>query len=335
MNCKVWYMWASMLLLWSTAQAEETSPVDRERLKTALERSVVYLQREGRAWFDGDVPIQHQGCVSCHQVPTGLWSLSAAYHVLQQPPRPEFSALLSDATQFVANAEPGHAAKWSQLLIADRVPGNQTPAGVDHLADTYVPLILDAQQENGSWLSQGQFPSQRRPLAESDAVVTMWMMHALQICHVDSPTIAASMQRARAFVESSSGRSTEWLAWRLLVSDDCQSDAVTLRQQLVTQQHPDGSWGWAKDEPGNAYATGVALYALAFTSHEAEAVQKAAEYLLANQGEDGSWQIDSHLVSKEGSDSRDYVYRYWSTAWATIGLAELLKDNGHAWSRGV
>lgn len=331
MNCKVWCMLAaSILFVMSDAQRVGAVPVDTERLSTALERSIVYLQREGRAWFEGEVAFQEKGCVSCHQVPSGTWSLSAAYDALQQEPRPEFTALLMDATKFAADAEVGRAAMWSQFLIAARARREKAQTDEDDLVDTYVPLILKAQQDNGSWPAKGQFPFQRRPIVESDAVVTMWMIHALQSSNVDSRPVEASIQRGRIFVESGKGASTEWVAWRLLLSDSSEPDAATFGQQLVAQQNPNGSWGWAKGEPGNAYSTGVALYALAATSDElGGAVEKATRYLLTQQLDDGSWLIDSRLISKEGGDSLDYVYRYWSTAWATIGLAELLKDTRH------
>ena len=51
----------SLLPIVSTAAGEAP---EANQLRSALERSVVYLQREGRSWFDGNVDVQHQACVS-------------------------------------------------------------------------------------------------------------------------------------------------------------------------------------------------------------------------------------------------------------------------------
>jgi hypothetical protein len=335
MNCKVSYLLAiGLWLSLSAAHGEETAAVDSERVRAALERSMVYLQLEGRAWLNGEVDIQDDSaCVSCHQVPSGAWSLSAAYEALRQPPRVEFTTLLKDAAEFVSDKNIGRAAMWSQLMIAESGPRKKTESDEPLLLDTFELLILKAQQENGSWPSQGQFPTQRRPIEESDAVVTMWMIHALQIANSDSSDLESSLDRARNYVESSQGISAEWLAWRLLLSGTSEQPGATWRQKLVALQNHDGSWGWQEDEPGNAYNTGVALYALAAKSGTADVVvKKAVAYLLENQAVDGSWRTDSRLISKEGSERRDYVYRYWATAWATIGLAEQLRtEAAPAW----
>ena len=42
------------------------------------------------------------------------------------------------------------------------------------------------------------------------------------------------------------------------------------------------------------------------------------------QGADGVWITASELVSTEPDEAKDYIYDYWGTTWATIGLSRAL-----------
>jgi len=75
------------------------------------------------------------------------------------------------------------------------------------------------------------------------------------------------------------------------------------------------------------FATGLALYALG--SAEDAAVPRARKFLVESQSPDGSWPIPPGPWSipgskPEGLKRREPIYRYWGTAWATIGLARTL-----------
>src|SRR5689334_24952053 len=51
--------------------AAGNSPSD-EAVRTTIERSLPFIQAEGRRWID------EKKCVTCHQVPFMVWSLNAA-----------------------------------------------------------------------------------------------------------------------------------------------------------------------------------------------------------------------------------------------------------------
>lgn len=318
-----WLLALTVLLgacgLQSEAKAE--SPGESP-LRDVLQRSTAYLEAQGREWFVGDVVYQERGCVSCHQVPSGLWGAAAAYQALNQPPSVEFKSLLKDAAQFIADPKVGRPAMWSQVMLAE---ADYPLDGLEkQLGPQFADAMLEQQRGDGAWLAKGQFPSQRRPLAETDAVVTMWMLRALERDGVQrSAEMTKRLAKARQFVEASKGDSTEWLAWRSLTTKTQQRDEFVKR--LLAAQNDDGGWGWRAGEASNAYASGVALFALAEQKQAAEPRIKVAKWLLANVEDDGSWPTPSRLITKKESDSRDYVYRYWSTAWATIGLAEQLR----------
>ena len=85
----------------------------------------------------------------------------------------------------------------------------------------------------------------------------------------------------------------------------------------------DGGWSWIADDPSNPFSTGQTVYALATVTDDRarDALLRGVDYLLARQQADGTWETPSELTSTEPSEKKDYIYRYWGTAWASIGLS--------------
>lgn len=309
------YLSAVFALILCAANVHASEPVAKERILAAIRASQPYLEKEGRVWFNGENEYQEEGCVSCHQVPSGVWSLASSARALETEPTAEFRNLLGDALEHVADPKTGRPAMWSQLLITSKLEDPTGPQTVTY-RKKYLPEILKAQQEDGRWRAQGQFPSQRRPIAESDAVITMWMLSAL-----DGETgeeVETARNRAQEFLKSIDGKSSEWLAWSSLLFPNKE-----VFQRIVASQNEDGGWGWSDTEPSNAFSTGIVLFALKQSPDFPKDICNAAiGYLVETQSDDGTWAVPSQLITKKGSDSLDYVYRYWSTAWAIIGLSQ-------------
>lgn len=304
-------------LLTQASQAIAEEPVSNEQILSSIRASKSFLQKEGRIWFNGENEYQEQGCVSCHQVPSGVWSLASAGRAIDERPDEEYQTLLKDALDHIADPKIGRPAMWSQLLISSRIADRNGKQTGEYL-EKYLPEILKSQEENGRWQAKGQFPSQRRPIIESDAVITMWMLKALE--GVEGDKVQEARKNAQQFLETVDGNSSEWLAWMTIISKKSESE-----QRLIGIQNDDGGWGWAQGEPSNAFSTGIALFALVQTqkSETLDKQQAAIRFLIEQQGEDGTWRVPSRLITKKGSDSLDYIYHYWSTAWATIGLSQI------------
>jgi hypothetical protein len=190
--------------------------------------------------------------------------------------------------------------------------------------DRDLERIRERSLPAGQWRAAGQFPTQRRGEEEGDAVASLWALAALTTIEPLDDPLEARRARALAWLASTvPGRSTEWRVARLALAARQHDETLVaeLRRTLVDEQNPDGGWGWFAGEESNAFSTGQAVYALALARTGDDAVRRGTGYLLSRQGDDGGWETPSTLTSTRASEGKDYIYRYWGTAWASIGLS--------------
>jgi hypothetical protein len=270
---------------------------------SAVRRALVFLERDGTDWMEGKNPLQGgKGCVSCHHVGFALWSHREARRAGVPVPEERMRALEAKARAFLAQTSEDAVLPWTEVMLGSG--GDDWPA--------FHGKVKAGQDRDGTWKAAGQFPSQRRPIAESDAVATMW-------------TLLADARPGAHGERVPAGTSNEWLLTRALLEQRMGRGAAAERlvQTLLGQQRPDGGWSFLPGEASNALSTGQTLYALRVAGRPPTdpALRAAVGYLLRTQAADGTWAVPAAAFSKKPSDSRQYIYRYWGTAWATIGLA--------------
>ncbi len=292
--------------------------------RAAIERSLDFIEREGFAWMDGRVPIQGgSGCVSCHHVGFGVWSLREAQRRGIERPDTQVDLLERRAYTFLTEVGCRAFSCAPLLLAADRAA-----AGLDVTALS--AQLANEQQDNGSWRARGQFPTQRRPIEESDAVATMWAMLAQESRGADSADTPDCRANAGRWLRAGPpGENAEWLIARVLVEHRAGDDvsAESFSRRLLERQNDDGGWSWRPGQISDAMTTGQAVYALAIAGDPDTTrvqLQQAVAYLLSTQGADGTWITASELVSTEPDRAKDYIYTYWGTTWASIGLSRAL-----------
>lgn len=298
-------------------------------INSAIKRSVPYLQREGLAW------IEERKCVSCHQVPFMLWGLHAAQAAgfevddesLQE--RSDWS-LTWQSWQNPKNAKESDEASTAQGNVDTMyfvLLGRQGYAAQDRNPEATANLhnlILANQQADGSFKPGGQLPLQRRPLAETTQISTMWALLALPPVETDQPREVAR-QKALTFLASDlSAISTEWFVTRYLLHLQTGEveQASAILKALLAAQNEDGGWGWLLEEESDAFGTGAALYALGHADGIAyrDAIERAKNFLVTTQGDDGAWQVPGTKKTSKGKPRPTSTY--WGTAWAVIGLCE-------------
>jgi len=314
-----------MLVAAAVGVAAEDAPTT-DQIRNAAQQSIPYIQDNGASWIRG------RKCVSCHRVSMMVWSLTAARRK-GLAVSDKLDEWLKWATDISLSKNKqgkvvglGNKEGVAQILVGlagSPRDGKQT-AGREKL----VALLRDGQQANGAWKPGGQLPSQKRPLSETATVSTMWLTLALLDDDATAQTTPIITKARRYIEQSPPGKSTEWYALRLLLAvrkaDRQARDRFV--NELRKQQQPDGGWGWIVGEPSDALGTGLALYALARAGlpHEDATVQRAAQFLVSTQRDDGAWAVHGTKTNKQDDVQESAVY--WGTTWAAVALMSVLPE---------
>ena len=314
--------------LFSSMRGAEPEPSRKPALHsrdvtTAVQKALPYLWEEGERWID------ERDCVSCHQVPLMVWSLNTAKDSgfavdtnrlqghKQWSVRPESFDAPEEGESFqLASALKGNTDTMSMLLLG--LGGNGVSDAKWEM--TFSDALIANQNKNGLWDACGQLPAQKRPLEETNRVSSMWVVlallrqgHDMQEFDIDS-----------SLFENTSAVSTECCAAHLLLAEFIDTNTLQERtKELLDRQKTDGGWGWISEQPSDALATGIALYALRAAGEAAglaAALKAGDQFLVQTQLEDGSWRVPG--TKRKADNQPTETANYWGTAWAVVGLLE-------------
>lgn len=284
------------------------------QVRSAVERSLGFLESEGVAWLD------KQGCIACHHGAWMVWSFSEAQRAGIKVDARKFDALSSRVGKMYLAERAEHEKKkngWveSTYMLLSRY--DDPDAEWRRVAGA---LLVAGQGGNGSWKYAGQ--GLDLPASEADEATTLWAILALP---EGSKAEAASRDKALAWLKQAkpgSGHDSAALHLAVELRFGARARVETLTKELLARQNTDGGWSWSKKRPqSDAFATGESLYVLGLAGLKADApaVQKAWNYLVTTQRPDGSWQSASRKPS-----GGNQISTYWATAWAAIGLSRSL-----------
>jgi hypothetical protein len=300
----------SIALSAQIAGLDDRSP--RSGKADTVDRALDYVLAKGEDWKT------ERKCVSCHMIPFTLWSLTEAEASGYKVPRDRFKDLTQWSLDDANRQSPG--AEGLALLILSRSATGRTQ-DEDRYRLGYAKKLLEMQTGDGSWKPGGQTPQQKRSLAESREVVTMWSILAIDDVLKDAASDA--VKKGRDFIsDSTSVQSNEWTVARLLLAQRFGEKAAVTKQldRLLRTQNKDGGWGWLEGQESDAIAAGQSLYALSLAPREKsrKAILRGRAFLTKTQLADGSWTVKGTL-----SQHRDRVMPtsiYWGATWAVIGL---------------
>ena len=118
------------------------------------------------------------------------------------------------------------------------------------------------------------------------------------------------------------------------------SERAPFVKALKAAQAEDGSWSVVPGIPGEAYATGEALYALHVSGNvptQEPTYQKGVRWLLRNQLTDGSWFMPTRAVPVQPHTFESGFPHGWhqfastgASSWATLALLLTLPDRPSA-----
>jgi squalene-hopene/tetraprenyl-beta-curcumene cyclase len=310
----------------------ETAPTAGQA-RRAIDRGLAFLETDAAKWR------KERTCASCHHGTMTVWALSEAksqgYAVAPET--------LEDVTKWTKerlesidkprDTRPG----WNMVntpavylaLMAQAVP---TQAAFSHgELERIAGHLLRHQETDGSWAwSLAPAKNTPPPVFESDEVVTLMADVALRP-HIPADPSAKSptrsgLARAAAWLEKNKhGASTQATSLRLfrdVRAGKPPRDLTPGIERLLGLQNKDGGWGQEMDLPGDAYATGQALYflSLAGVASDRTEIRRAVTFLVVNQKEDGSWPMTSRAHPGEKPMTNPVPITYFGSAWATLGL---------------
>ena len=321
----------SAVLAWSVATSAPQTPAAKRApaasVEEALERSLPRLQESSIAF------IKSSGCVSCHHNTLTVMTLAMARsHNVRVDEDLAFEQQELTRTYVTRWAvpppadAPRDAATLANIMLSLAIDGFPQDIATDAMAT----LLLAQQADDGAW----RVPARRFVSEAEDIALTATALRALKVYapRRDRMTYDAALRRAAAWLAKVVPSNTEGRAFQLLGLAWSSAAPERLKQAaraLTDTQLSDGSWNQLPNTPGDAYATGQALFALLETETLVASdpiAERGTAFLLRSQLEDGTWfnkarpPLPPH-VETGYPIGRDEVASLAATNWAAMALA--------------
>ncbi len=315
--------------------ARSATPPD---LRLAVERSTALLERTSGEFF------VQGACFACHAQPAANFAAGAARakgiqldeNVARERQKQIAFELMSAGPRLLE----GTAGVDATLSAAEALARSGYPP--DRVTDYLAAEVAAGQRENGSWHGSGAIA--RTPLQDGDFSRTAIAIRTLKT--YGTPARAAEtkerIERARQWLIHAQPIITEDFAMRLsgiAAAGGNQAELRKLADPILALQRPDGGWAQRDELPSDAYATGMALSALAEAGvvrpdmdRKSDAVYaNGIRFLLATQAPDGSWHVASRAAKLQPYFESGFPYGHdqWisamGTGWAANALALAMK----------
>ena len=199
--------------------------------------------------------------------------------------------------------------------------------------DAAAMFLKSRQSPDGEWIYTIADP--RAPICSDYIAQTAVAMRALQLYapKADRAAYDRAAQLAAGWLARVQPINNEDRTTRLMGLVWANLDEEAIRKatrELLAKQRPDGGWSDLDSMESGAYATGRSLYALQIANLPASdaGYERAVQYLLKTQLEDGSWYVRSRALALQPFFDAGFPHgfdQFISTAatnWATIALAQ-------------
>ena len=304
-----------------------TNPPDADSVRRAVSAALPLLQQSERTIT------RTRDCVSCHQHPLVAMTVALArkhgFKVDEIIVAEERAHILKDMGGRVrplllgTGIDPTLSVHMLAGLAAEGEPASR-------ITDALVHYLVLRQRKDGRWQQENYRP----PDEASDFQFTALAVRGLQAYAPKGrkQEIGLRIDLARSWLERTEPADNVDRSFRLLGLGWARAQPERIKKavsKLVDEQREDGGWAQLPTLQPDAYATGLALYAL----HEGgglavnnPAYRRGVEFLLRTQLADGSWYVASRSFpiveySKSGfpHGSSQFISAS-ATCWATMAL---------------
>jgi ankyrin repeat protein len=292
--------------------------------------------------MSGEQVFKSRGCVSCHNnslpAMTVALARSKGFAVNEEQARKELGFAVATDTPYLEPMRLGSTIGGGSDTLGYTLMG-MAAAGypADALTDAHIHYLSIYQLADGSWRTNSYRPPEEYGPFTTTAVV----LRSIKLYPIPGrrEEFRDRITRAKRWLLSAQASSQEERSMQLIALADAGASA-TERAPFVSAlraaQNRDGSWSLVPGVPGEAYATGEALYALHVSGEvpTSDALyQRGVEWLLRNQLADGSWFMPTRAVPVQPHTFESGFPHGWhqfasdgASSWAAMALLFTLPD---------
>jgi ankyrin repeat protein len=305
-------------------------------VEAALKKILPLIESSGEAVF------RSRGCVSCHNNSLPAMTVALArkkgFAVNEEQAKKEVAFAASTDLPYLEPMRLGSTIGGGADTLGYTLMG-MAAAGypADALTDAHIHYFSNYQLGDGSWRTTSYRPPEEYGAFTTTAVV----LRAIKLYPIPGrqEEFRDRVARAKRWLIAAKASSQEERSMQLNALADAGASAAERSpfvKALQAAQNPDGSWSLLPGIPGEAYATGEALYAL----HSAGEVpttdavyQRGVQWLLRNQLVDGSWFMPTRAVPVQPHTFESGFPHGWhqfasdgASSWAAMALLSTLPD---------
>jgi len=281
-------------------------------LRTSAQKGLVLLEKTSPTF------LRIGGCNSCHNqmLPAAAQAIARKRGIAAGETIAQLSPETSEATiERIIEYAAGVAGPNLYEFFADASSGQPR----DERREAKLFVLKSMQQPEGSWRTN----STRTPLTADDFTST-----ALAILALDTYTPPAQradtdtrIAKARSWLLEAKPVTTQERAFQILGlawSKAGKAPIAKAAQGLQAMQRKDGGWSQLPAMPSDAYATGLALYALSQGGVAPKDAMYTAglRYLVDTQAPDGTWHVRARSLPVQPYFESGYPYGHdqWISA---------------------
>jgi squalene-hopene/tetraprenyl-beta-curcumene cyclase len=294
------------------------------------------LEKSGEAVF------KSRGCVSCHNNSLPQMAVALAkrkgFTINEQQAKKELEFAVATDKPYFESMRLGSTIGGGSDTLGYTLMG-MAAAGypADALTDSHIHYLSVNQFPDGAWRTT----SYRPPEEYGPFATTAVALRAIRLYPIPGrrDEFKERLARAKRWLLFAKAVSEEERAMQLNGLADAGAAAAERApfvKSLQAAQNQDGSWSLLPGYPGEAYATGEALYALHVSGDvpvKDPVYEKGVRWLIGNQLDDGSWFMPTRAVPVQPHTFESGFPHGWhqfasdgASSWATMALLFTIPD---------
>jgi squalene-hopene/tetraprenyl-beta-curcumene cyclase len=290
----------------------------------------------------GEPVFKNRGCVSCHNNSLPAMTVALArrkgFAVNEEQVKKELGFAVTTDMPYLEPMRLGSTIGGGSDTLGYTLMG-MAVAGypANALTDAHIHYLSINQLADGSWRTTSYRPPEEYgPFTTTAVVLRAIKLYPIPGRRQELQERIAHAKRWLLSVKPSSQEERSMQLNALADSGASASERAPFVKALKAAQNRDGSWSLLPGIPGEAYATGEALYAL-HVSGEVPATDAAyqlgVQWLLRNQLADGSWFMPTRAVPVQPHTFESGFPHGWhqfasagASSWAAMALLFTLPD---------